>query len=112
MAEVGKEASYSTLDHGRYDFMPLAFDVHGGVAPKADKFFPRLAANAVRNSPLSRRAGILSEVLGPPQQVANASIGGLAQGGGQLHPRSRGTDRSGRGEDLPGRGIGGRRSLV
>jgi hypothetical protein len=30
---------------------------------------------------------ILGEVLGPPQQVANASLGGLAQGGGQLNPR-------------------------
>ena len=50
VAEVGKEASYSTLDHGRYDFMPLAFDVHGGVAPKADESLRRRrAAIAVRN---------------------------------------------------------------
>ena len=49
VAEAGKEASYSTLDHGRYVFMPLTFDVHGGVAPKADEFFQRLAAIAVRN---------------------------------------------------------------
>jgi hypothetical protein len=49
VVEARKKASYSTLDHGRYDLMPLAFDVHGGVALKADEFFQRLAAIGVRN---------------------------------------------------------------
>jgi hypothetical protein len=49
LAEDKKEASYRLLDRGRYNFLPLAFDVFGGAAPKADEFFQRFAALAVRN---------------------------------------------------------------
>ena len=48
VAEAGKETSYRSLDRTRYGFLPLAFDVFGGVAPTADDFFQRLAAIAVR----------------------------------------------------------------
>jgi hypothetical protein len=39
---------HRSLDRTRYGFLPLAFDVFGGVAPTANDFFQRLAAIAVR----------------------------------------------------------------
>ena len=48
VAEAVKEARYGLLDRARHDFLPLALDVFGGVAPTADAFLMRLAAIAVR----------------------------------------------------------------
>ena len=47
MAEEKKEASYFSLEREFYDFLPLAFDVFGGAAPKAEDFLKRLASMAV-----------------------------------------------------------------
>jgi hypothetical protein len=44
VAEEKKEASYFSLEREFYDFLPLAFDVFGGAAPKTEDFFKRLAS--------------------------------------------------------------------
>ena len=47
VAEAEKEARYGLLGRARHDFLPLALDVFGRLAPMADDFFMRLAAVAV-----------------------------------------------------------------
>jgi hypothetical protein len=47
VAEEKKEASYFSLEREFYDFLPLAFDVFGGAAHKAEDFFKCLASMAV-----------------------------------------------------------------
>jgi hypothetical protein len=42
VAEEKKEASYFSLEREFYDFLPLAFDVFGGAAPKAEDFFKQV----------------------------------------------------------------------
>jgi hypothetical protein len=56
------------LDRTRYGFLPLAFDVFGGVAPTADDFFQRLAEIAVRKRTTLTEgpAFIFGEVLRSP----------------------------------------------
>jgi hypothetical protein len=52
IAEEKKEVSYAALDRNSHDFLPLAFDVFYGMAPRADKFLRRLASIVV-----TRRTG-------------------------------------------------------
>ncbi len=39
---------YAPLDRSSLEFVPLAFDVFGGVAPKAEHFINQLASLAVQ----------------------------------------------------------------
>ena len=52
IAEEKKDASYAALDRSSLDFLPLALDVFGGLAPRADDFVRRLASIVV-----TRRTG-------------------------------------------------------
>ena len=103
VAEEKKEASYFSLEREFYNFLPLAFDVFGGAAPKAEDFFKRLASMAV-----TKRTGLsegphfsakytvllnkwrtrLSTVLN--REVANCIIEGArnARGGERLDSNS------------------------
>ena len=40
--------SYAALDKTSHDFLPLAFDVFCGTAPRADEFLRRLASIVVK----------------------------------------------------------------
>ena len=44
IAEGKKEDSYAALDKTSHEFLPLAFDVFCGTAPRADEFLRRLAS--------------------------------------------------------------------
>ena len=52
IAEGKKEDSYAALDKTSHAFLPLAFDVFCGTAPRADEFLRRLASIVV-----TRRTG-------------------------------------------------------
>jgi hypothetical protein len=91
------------LDRTRYGFLPLAFDVFGGVASTADDFFQRLAAIAIRKRTtltegpaFSAKYSVLlnkwrtRHSVALHREVANAIIAGG------------GTKRLGRGEGLSG----------
>ena len=47
IAEGKKEDSYAALDKTSHAFLPLAFDVFCGTAPRADEFLRRLASIVV-----------------------------------------------------------------
>ena len=44
IAEGKKVDSYAALDKTNHEFLPLAFDVFCGTAPRADEFLRRLAS--------------------------------------------------------------------
>jgi hypothetical protein len=56
IAEGKKEDSYVALDKTNHAFLPLAFDVFCGTAPRADEFLRRLASIVV-----TRRTGYSAE---------------------------------------------------
>ena len=47
IAEDKKEDSYAALDKTSHAFLPVAFDVFCGTAPRADEFLRRLASIVV-----------------------------------------------------------------
>ena len=101
MAEALKETRYSEMCRESLDFIPLAYDVFGGSAPKADEFLHQMASLAVRkhfgvsegpefsvrfSAILGKWKARLSTVL--QREVANCLIEGArnARGGDRVDP--------------------------
>jgi hypothetical protein len=57
IAEGKKEDSYAALDKTSHAFLPLAFDVFCGTAPRADEFLRRLASFSDVCIVVTRRTG-------------------------------------------------------
>jgi len=60
IAEAGKESVYAPLDRSSLEFVPIAFDVFGGVAPKAEHFINQLASLAVSYYSLTVQYSIIT----------------------------------------------------
>jgi hypothetical protein len=75
IAEGKKEDSYAALDKTSHDFLPLAFDVFCGTAPRADEFLRRLASIVVtRRTRVFQGTQLLPQLRHPSSQVADPAL--------------------------------------